>query len=109
MDEIGKTVLCIKLTPTEDGRVEDEMHVEGQVGDLLAAYVALSKQLFDTVARDTAPGFAAEVYAKSQELILSECSFAGNVKMIKMKEDEAKRVMPLLNILGKTFHVGGDE
>lgn len=109
MTEVGKTTLSIKLTPNESGHVGNETHIEGEIGDLLAAYVSLTKQLFDSITNDTEPGFAAHVFTKAQELILQECSFSGNVKLIKIGEAKANRVMPLLNILGKTFHMGGDE
>lgn len=106
MRDERKAVLSCKMIPDEDdeSRVKMEITMEGSVNSLLNAYEHITTHLLRQLAEDCGATAAKALYAKVQ---VDALEAAG----VGFKEDVEgiKKRAALMSILGKTFHVGGDE
>lgn len=102
-----KVELYIRLEPNGDGKTHCSRKMEGSTAGLLEAYERMSKDLFTTLAESADENFAEAMYAIMQKRIIEGIPF------LKKSYDEVgaevERLKPLLNIIGKTFTVGGEE
>lgn len=96
------------VEPTTEG---EESHVQikmtGSTTGLLAAYEQLSVNLFKTIEESYDAGFAIASYTIVQKRLME--GVPALKKDFEAFEATAKKLSPLMSILGKTFRAGGDK
>lgn len=100
-------ISCV-VDPADDSE-KDHIRIEmtGSTAGLLAAYEQLSVHLFKTLEESMEPEFAEFAYTLVRMKIIE--GVPALKKDFEKTKKTVEKVRPLMNILGKTFHVGGDE
>lgn len=103
-----KVRISCSVDPGADSE-KDHVRIEltGSTTGLLAAYEQLSVHLFKAIEESCDAEFATMAYTLVQRRLVE------GVPALKKDFDEfeatAKKLSPLMSILGKTFHMGGDK
>ena len=98
---------CLVEPAAEGEKDHIQIKMTGTTTGLLALYEQLSLHLFKTMEESYDAGFVNSAYAFMQKRIIE------GVPALKKDFDEVeatvKKFGPLMGILGKTFHMGGDK
>jgi hypothetical protein len=101
-----KAVCSITMEPTEDGRINTKMHLEGAGDDLSIAFVELSKHLLKTYEEKYGEEFVKGLYAIMQTQIIEGSCLK---KSYDEHSKQMEKAMALASIFGKTFDMSDKE
>lgn len=99
--------LSIVLEPSGDDKTHCRCKLEGSTAGLLEAYEQISKNLFTTLEEAADADFAEAMYTIMQKRIIDSIPFLK--KSYDEVAHEVDKLKPLMDIVGKTFTMGGDE
>lgn len=102
-----KVELSVTLEPNGDDKTQCRIKLEGSTAGLLEAYEQLSKQLFTTMEEAADEEFAEAMYTIMQKRIIDGIPFLK--KSYDEVANEVDKLKPLMDIVGKTFTIGGDK